>query len=116
VRILNVCDERQAELARRRAQISWRIAAQRAQLERGLQQLRRPLRIVDKSIQVGAGLREHAGAVTIVLLPVLFLARRLLRRGVGLAMNLTSRAGRWWALWKFGRQAFLSLRNARRGG
>jgi hypothetical protein len=47
---------------------------------------------------------------------VLFLARRLLRRGVGLAMNLTSRAGRWWTLWKFGRQAFLSLRNARRGG
>jgi hypothetical protein len=51
-----------------------------------------------------------------VLLPVLFLARRLLGRGLGMAMHLTSRAGRWWALWKFGRRAVLSLRNARRGG
>jgi hypothetical protein len=114
VRILNVCAERQAELARQRDHIRERIALQRAGLERGLGGLRRPLKIADKSLQVAASLREHAGVVTVVAVPVLYMARRVLKNGAVAAWRLSRHAGKWWALWKLGRRAALSLGPPRR--
>jgi hypothetical protein len=106
VGILNVCDERLAELERRKRVLSGRIAAQRVELEIACQQLRRPLHAFDTAKSVGGWLREHGPAVAAMLAPVLFLWRRPLAAGVGVAARLVQRATRWWALWKAGSRLF----------
>jgi hypothetical protein len=109
VGILNVCDERLAELTLRKRMLSSRIAAQRMELEEGFQCLRRPLHVLDKAKEVGARLREHGPAIAMALAPVLFLLRRPLGSGVGLAAGLVKKATRWWSLWKLGSKVFSAM-------
>lgn len=113
--ILNVCGERLAELARRKQMLSYRIAIQRAELESGFQRLRRPMEVFDKAKAVGARLREHAPAIAMVLGPLLFLLRRRLTGGAGLATRMVKHATRLWGLWKVGSKLFARIpRPARR--
>jgi hypothetical protein len=109
---LNVCGERLAELELRKRIISSRIAMQRTELEEGFQRLRAPLRAFDKAKAVGAKIREHGPAVAMALAPVLFLLRRPLGGGVGLAAGLVKKATRWWALWKTGSRLFSTITGA----
>mgnify|MGYP003575600506 CR=1 FL=1 len=109
MRILNVCDERLTELGLQKRLLSGRIAAQRAELDVAMQCLRRPLHAFDKAIEVGGRLREHAPAIAVILAPVLFLLRRPLASGVGLAAGLVKRATRWWTLWKVGSKVFSAM-------
>jgi hypothetical protein len=102
VRILNISDERIAELELRKRMLSGRIAAQRSELALSFECLRRPLHALDKVKEVGGRLREHGPAIALTLAPVLFLLRRPLVSGVGLAADLAKKAARWWTLWKFG--------------
>jgi hypothetical protein len=102
VRILNICDERFDELARRKKAISYRIAVQRAELEHEFGRLRRPLHAIDKARAAGAKLAEHGPAIAMMLAPVLFLFRRPLLGGVGFAARMARKATRWWTLWKLG--------------
>ncbi len=98
--ILSICDEQLDELARRKKAIAYRIAVQRAELGHELQRLRHPLQSFDRIRAVGAGLAQHAVVIGMVLAPVLFLLRRPLLGGIGLAAHLARKGARWWALWK----------------
>jgi hypothetical protein len=109
VPILNVCDEELADLQARKRLLSRRIAAQRNELSHGLEGLRRPLHAFDTAREVGARLREHGPAIAMVLAPLLFLLRRPLAGGVGIATRLIQRATRWWTLWKLGSKLFSNL-------
>ena len=109
MRILNISDERIAELELRKRLLSGRIAAQRAELDAASQCLRQPLRVLDKAKEAGAYLREHGPAIAMMLAPVLFLLRRPLTGGVGLAASLMKKATRWWTLWKLGSKVFSAM-------
>jgi hypothetical protein len=109
VGILNISDERIAELELRKRLLSGRIAAQRVELEISLQCLRRPLHALDKMKEAGERLREHGPAIAMALAPVLFLLRRPLASGVGAAAGLVKKATRWWTLWKFGSKVFSAM-------
>ena len=60
------------------------------------------MHVFDAAQSAGALLREHGPAIAMVLAPVLYLARRPLIGGVGLAARLAKKATRWWSLWKLG--------------
>jgi hypothetical protein len=109
VRILNVCDERLGELALRKRMLSSRIAVQRAELEMGLQGLRRPFQAFDRAKAAGARALEHGPAIALILAPLLFLLRRPLIGGVGFAATLVKKATRWWTLWKLGSKIFAAM-------
>jgi hypothetical protein len=109
VPILNVCDERLAELALRKRMLSSRIALQRLELEGGLQGLRRPFEVFDRAKAAGARLLEHGPAIALVLAPLLFLLRRPLIGGVGVVASLAKKATRWWTLWKLGSKMFSAM-------
>jgi len=109
VGILNVCDERLAELALHKRMLSGRIAAQRVELETAFECLRRPLGVLDKAREVGARLREHGPAIAMALAPALFLPRRPLTSGVRLAAGLVKKATRWWTMWKLGSKIFSAM-------
>jgi hypothetical protein len=113
VGILNISDERIAELELRKRMLSGRIAAQRVELGDAFQCLRRPLHAFDKAKEVGAYLREHGLAIAMTLAPVLFLLRRPLSSGAGLAAGLMKKATRWWTLWKFGSKVFSAMPHAK---
>jgi len=114
VRILNVCDERLAELELRKRMLSNRISAQRLELEAGLQVLRRPFDAFDRAKAAGARMLEHGPAIALVLAPLLFLLRRPLLGSVGLAATLVKKATRWWTLWKLGSKIFSAMPHAHR--
>jgi hypothetical protein len=97
---LSICDDQLGELARRKKAISYRIAVQRAELAHELQRLRHPLESFDRIRAAGAGLAQHAVVIAMVLAPVLFLLRRPLVGGIGMAARLARQGARWWALWK----------------
>jgi hypothetical protein len=117
VPILNVCAERLAELERRKKVLSYRIAVQRAELETGFRQLRKPLHALDTAKSIGSSLIEHAPAIAMVLGPLLFLLRRPLAGSVGFAARLVKRATRWWAMWKVGTKLLnkIPISSRRRG-
>ena len=106
-------DERIAELELRKRMLSGRIAAQRVELGQAFQCLRRPLHAFDKAKEAGAYLREHGLAIAMTLAPVLFLLRRPLSSGAGLAAGLMKKATRWWTLWKFGSKVFSAMPHAK---
>jgi hypothetical protein len=109
---LNVCDERLAELELRKRMLSSRIAAQRLELEAGCEALRRPFELVDRAKAAGARVLEHGPAIALVLAPLLYLLRRPLIGGVGLAATLARKATRWWTLWKLGSKVFAAMPHA----
>lgn len=113
MRILNISDERIAELELRKRLLSGRIAAQRAELDAAAQCLRQPLHVVDKAKEAGAYLREHGPAIAMILAPVLFLLRRPLSSGAGMAAGLVKKATRWWTLWKVGSKVFSAMPHTR---
>ena len=107
--ILNVCDERLAELTLRKRVLSTRIAAQRLELEAACQGLRRPFEAFDRARAAGARMLEHGPAIALVLAPLLFLLRRPLIGGAGFAATLVKKATRWWTLWKLGSKIFSAM-------
>ena len=109
MRILNISDERLAELALRKRMLSSRIATQRLELEVACQGLRRPFEAFDRAKAAGARMLEHGPAIALVLAPLLFLLRRPLLGGVGFATALVKKATRWWTLWKLGSKIFSAM-------
>ena len=70
--ILSICADRLEEVGRRKKAISYRIALQRAQLEREVDRLSHPMRSFDRVRAAGEGLAQYArvaGGPEIVLLP-----------------------------------------------
>ena len=109
MRILNVCDERLAELELRKRILAGRIATQRLELEAACEGLRRPFDTFDRAKAAGKRVLEHGPAIALVLAPLLFLMRRPLIGGVGLAASLAKKATRWWSLWKLGSKIFSAM-------
>jgi hypothetical protein len=99
---LNVYDERQEAILRRRAACAVKIARQRDQLEAEFERLRVPLRTFEVGLRIGAGLRRHATAITMVAVPLLALMGRRLAGGAGVIVRLARKAARWWPMWKVG--------------
>jgi hypothetical protein len=99
---LNVYDERQEAILRRRAACVAKIARQRDQLEAEFERLRVPLQTFEVGLQIGVSLRRHATAITMIAVPLLALAGRRLAGGAGAIVRLARKAGRWWSVWKVG--------------
>lgn len=116
MRILNVYDERQQSILRRRAACVAKIARQRDQLEAEFERLRVPLQTFEIGLQVGAGLRQHATAITMIAVPLLALAGRRLAGGAGAIVRLARKAARWWSLWKVGATLASGWRKKRADG
>ena len=109
MRILNICDERLAELMLRKRMLSSQIAVERLELEGNLQVLRRPFAAFDRAKAAGGRVLEHGPAIALVLAPLLFFLRRPLIGGVGFAASLAKKATRWWTLWKLGSKVFSAM-------
>jgi hypothetical protein len=114
VRIFNVCDERLAELELRKRMLRGRITAERLELEAGCQVLRRPFAAFDRARAAGARMLEHGPAIALALAPLLYLLRRPLIGGVGVAATLAKKATRWWTLWKLGSKVFSAMPHPRK--
>lgn len=114
--ILNVCDERLADLELRKRALVSRIALQRIELQAGVERLRRPLHAFDTARAAGARLREHGPAIAMAVAPLLFLLRRPLFGGAGFAVRMVQRATRWWTLWKLGSKLFSAMPDLGKAG
>jgi hypothetical protein len=113
---LNVYDERQEAILRRRAACVAKIARQRNQLEAEFERLRVPLRTFEVGLQIGAGLRRHATAISMVAVPLLAVAGRRLAGGAGAIVRLARKAARWWSMWKVGATLASGWRKKQAGG
>lgn len=103
MRILNVCDERQEAIFRRRAACVAKIAEQRDHIAVEFERLRVPLRTFEAGLRVGAVLRRNAGVISMLGVPLLALAGRRLAGGASALIRMGKKGARWWSLWKVGK-------------